>query len=32
MIPEAFEDGHDFVELITVTGFFTAFVLTKVAA
>lgn len=29
MIPEAFEDGHDFVGLVTVTGFLAAFILTK---
>ena len=29
MIPEAFEEAHDFAGLITVTGFLTAFALTK---
>ena len=29
MIPEAFEETHDFAGLITVTGFLTAFVLSK---
>lgn len=29
MIPEAFEEAHDFAGLITVLGFLTAFVLTK---
>jgi len=29
MIPEAFEEGHSFVGLITVIGFLTAFILTK---
>lgn len=29
MIPEAFEEAHDFAGLITVAGFLTAFVLTK---
>lgn len=29
MMPEAFEEGHDFVGLITVIGFLAAFVLTK---
>lgn len=31
MIPEAFEDAHDFAGLITALGFLTAFVLTKLA-
>jgi ZIP family zinc transporter len=29
MIPEAYEEAHDFAGLITVAGFFTAFALTK---
>jgi ZIP family zinc transporter len=29
MIPEAFEEGHDFIGLITVGGFLAAFILTK---
>jgi len=29
MIPEAFEEAHDFAGLITVLGFLAAFVLTK---
>jgi zinc transporter, ZIP family len=29
MMPEAFEEGHDFVGLITVVGFLCAFILTK---
>ena len=29
MMPEAFEEGHDLVGLVTVIGFLTAFVLTK---
>ncbi|HVF97275.1 MAG TPA: hypothetical protein VM871_08150 [Flavisolibacter sp.] len=29
MMPEAFEEGHDFVGLVTVAGFLAAFVLTK---
>ena len=29
MIPEAFEEAHDFAGLITVAGFLAAFVLTK---
>jgi len=29
MIPEAFEEGHNFVGLITVIGFLAAFILTK---
>jgi len=29
MIPEAFEEAHDFAGLITVLGFLLAFVLTK---
>ncbi len=32
MIPEAFEQTHDLAGLITVTGFLSAFVLTKLAA
>jgi ZIP family zinc transporter len=32
MIPEAFEQTHDFAGLITVLGFLVAFVLTKVQA
>jgi zinc transporter, ZIP family len=32
MMPEAFEEGHDFVGLITVVGFLCAFVLTKMGA
>jgi len=31
MIPEAFEEAHDFVGLITVVGFLVAFMLTKMA-
>ena len=31
MIPEAFEDAHDFAGLITVCGFLIAFVLTKIS-
>ena len=31
MIPEAFETAHEFAGLITVMGFLTAFVLTKLA-
>ena len=30
MIPEAFEEAHDFAGLITVLGFLAAFVLTKI--
>ncbi len=30
MIPEAFEEAHDFAGLITVLGFLVAFVLTKI--
>jgi ZIP family zinc transporter len=30
MMPEAFEEGHDFVGLITVAGFLAAFLLTKI--
>jgi len=30
MIPEAFEEAHDFAGLITVIGFLAAFVLTKI--
>ena len=29
MMPEAFEEGHDFTGLITVIGFLAAFILTK---
>jgi ZIP family zinc transporter len=29
IIPEAFETAHDFAELITVAGFLTAFVVSK---
>jgi zinc transporter, ZIP family len=29
MMPEAFEEGHDFVGIITVLGFLAAFLLTK---
>lgn len=29
MIPEAYEEGHDFIGIITVLGFLTAFILTK---
>ena len=29
MIPEAFEEGHSLVVLVTVAGFLAAFVLTK---
>ena len=32
MIPEAFEEAHDFAGLITVAGFLAAFVLTKLGA
>ncbi|MGE5427326.1 MAG: ZIP family metal transporter [Methylococcaceae bacterium] len=32
MIPEAFEVGHDFIGLITVLGFLSAFILTKLEA
>lgn len=32
MIPEAFEEAHDFAGLITVAGFLTAFMLTKFSA
>ena len=32
MIPEAFEEAHDFAGLITVLGFLAAFVLTKLSA
>jgi ZIP family zinc transporter len=32
MIPEAFEEAHTFVGLVTVVGFLAAFVLTKVSA
>ena len=32
MMPEAFEEGHDFVGLITVVGFLCAFILTKMEA
>jgi ZIP family zinc transporter len=32
MMPEAFEEGHDFVGLITVVGFLAAFLLTKTEA
>ncbi len=31
MIPEAFEEGHDFIGVITVLGFLAAFILTKVS-
>jgi ZIP family zinc transporter len=31
MIPEAFEQAHDFTGLVTVSGFLTAFVLTKIS-
>jgi zinc transporter, ZIP family len=31
MIPEAFEEAHDFAGLITVLGFLTAFILTKLS-
>jgi ZIP family zinc transporter len=30
MMPEAFEEGHDFIGVVTVIGFLAAFVLTKV--
>lgn len=30
MMPEAFEEGHDFIGVITVLGFLAAFILTKV--
>lgn len=29
MMPEAFEEGHDFIGVITVLGFLVAFVLSK---
>ena len=29
MMPEAFEEGHDFIGVITVIGFLAAFILTK---
>ena len=29
MIPGSFEEGHDFIGLVTVRGFLSAFVLTK---
>ena len=29
MMPEAFEEGHDMIGLVTVLGFLAAFVLTK---
>lgn len=29
MIPEAFEEGHDFIGIVTVLGFLAAFILTK---
>ena len=32
MIPEAFEEAHNFAGLITVLGFLTAFVLTKLGS
>jgi len=32
MVPEAFDEAHDFAGLITVTGFLAAFVLSKVGA
>jgi len=32
MIPEAFDTAHDFAGLITVLGFLSAFVLTKLSA
>lgn len=32
MIPEAFEEGHDYVGLVTVLGFLAAFILTKMEA
>jgi ZIP family zinc transporter len=32
MIPEAFEQAHNFAGLITVVGFLTAFVLSKLGA
>jgi zinc transporter, ZIP family len=31
MIPEAFEEAHDFAGLITVLGFLIAFILTKLS-
>jgi len=30
MIPEAFEEGHDFIGVVTVLGFLAAFILTKI--
>ena len=30
MIPEAFEEGHDFIGVVTVFGFLSAFLLTKI--
>jgi ZIP family zinc transporter len=32
MMPEAYEEGHNLVGLITVVGFLAAFVLTKIGA
>jgi ZIP family zinc transporter len=32
MIPEAFEQAHDFAGLITVLGFLASFILTKLQA
>jgi ZIP family zinc transporter len=32
MIPEAFEEGHDFIGVITVLGFLAAFILSKLGA
>jgi zinc transporter, ZIP family len=32
MMPEAFEEGHDFIGVITVFGFLAAFILTKLGA
>ena len=29
MMPEAFEEGHDFIGVVTVLGFLSAFILTK---
>lgn len=31
MIPEAFEEGHDFIGVLTVLGFLAAFMLTKIS-
>jgi ZIP family zinc transporter len=31
MIPEAFEEAHEFAGLVTVLGFLVAFILTKIS-